>query len=106
MRASALSRFKDRGKAGGFLLLPLAILAVLVMAAAGFVSYVLWPTWPGAPIPLGAPAIPITVAGVIFDVPPAAIRVAVQRQPGPHERVDLAFLWPSLEPPLRRPTSA
>ncbi len=99
MRAQALSRLKARGKAGSFLWLPLAALAALVMAAAGFVSYVLWPTWPGAPIPLGAPAVPITVAGVLFGVPPAAIRVAVQRQPGPHERVDLVFLWPSLEPP-------
>ena len=34
-----------------------------------------------------------------FNVPPAAIRVSVQRRPGAHERVDLAFLWPSLEPP-------
>jgi hypothetical protein len=36
---------------------------------------------------------------VLFEVPPAAIRAAVQRHPGPHERVDLAFLWPSLKPP-------
>ena len=48
------------------------------------------------PISPIAPAVPITVAGVLFNVPPAAIRVAVQRQPGPHDRVDLAFLWPSL----------
>ena len=34
-----------------------------------------------------------------FNVPPAAIRVPVQRRPGAHERVDLAFVWPSLEPP-------
>jgi hypothetical protein len=39
------------------------------------------------------------VANVLFDVPPAAIRAAVQRHPGPHERVDLAFQWPSLKPP-------
>ena len=56
-----------------------------------FVSYVLWPTWPSTPTPLDAPAIPITVAGVLFDVPPAAIRAAVQRHPGQQERIDLAF---------------
>src|SRR5215472_1596072 len=39
------------------------------------------------------------VAGVAFNLPPAAIRVPVQRRPGAQERVDLAFLWPSLEPP-------
>ncbi len=51
----------------------------------------LWPRWPGPPIGPNAPALPITVAGVAFNVPPAAIRVPVQRRPGAHERVDLAF---------------
>jgi hypothetical protein len=80
-------------------MLPLACLAVLVLGAGIVVSYMLWPTCPSGPVPLGAPAMPITVANVLFDVPPAAIRAAVQRHPGPHERVDLAFLWPSLTPP-------
>ncbi len=80
------------------LLVPLALLVVLIAAAATFVSYVLWPTWP-APPAVDAPAIPVTVAGVIFNVPPAAIRAAVQRHPGAHERIDLVFLWPSLAPP-------
>ena len=59
----------------------------------------LWPTWPKVATPLDAPAVPVTVAGVLFNVPQGAIRVAVQRQPGAHERIDLAFLWPSLAPP-------
>jgi hypothetical protein len=99
MTAHAVSPLRRRRKARGFLLWPILLLVALVLAAASFVSYVLWPTWPTAPIPLDAPAVPITVAGVLFDVPPAAIRAAVQRHPGPHERVDLAFLWPSLAPP-------
>jgi len=41
----------------------------------------------------------VTVGGVLFNVPPAAIRRTVQLQPGEHERIDLAFLWPSLAPP-------
>ena len=57
------------------------------------------PTWPRPTAPLDAPAIPVTVAGVLFNVPPAAIRAAVQRHPGAHERIDLVFLWPSLAPP-------
>lgn len=81
------------------LLLLVAVLAVLIAAAATFVSYVLWPSWPKIPVVLDAPAIPVTVAGVLFDVPPAAIRVPVQRQAGAHERIDLVFLWPSLTPP-------
>ena len=90
---------RRRRRGGGLLWLPFAALAAIVIAAGCFVSYVLWPTWSGKAIPLDAPALPVTVAGVLFDVPPAAIRAAVQRQPGPHERVDLVFLWPSLEPP-------
>src|SRR5262249_56055039 len=45
------------------------------------------------------PPLPITVAGVAFNLPPAAIRVAAQRRPGAHARVDLVFLWPLLQPP-------
>jgi hypothetical protein len=81
------------------LLLALAVLAVLMAGAITFVSYVLWPTWPKSAVSLDAPAVPVTVAGVLFNVPPAAIRAAVQRQPGAHERIDLMFLWPSLAPP-------
>lgn len=81
------------------LTLPFACLILLIGAAAAFVSYVLWPSWPSAPTPLDAPAIPITVAGVLFDVPPAAIRKTVQRHPGRQDRIDLAFEWPSLAPP-------
>jgi hypothetical protein len=86
-------------KRGGFVLLPLALLLALALFAVTFVAYALWPTWPGTPAPLDAPTLPITIEGVLFEVPPAAIRAAVQRHPGPHERIDLAFLWPSLTPP-------
>jgi hypothetical protein len=81
-------------------MLPFAFIALLVVGAGIFVSFVLWPTWPSGPIPLNAPAIPITVANVLFDIPPAAIRATVQRHAGPQERIDLAFMWPSLTPPL------
>ena len=77
----------------------LASVALLMAAAGTFVSYVLWPSWPKSVVPLDAPAMPVTVAGVLFNVPPAAIRAAVQRNPGAHERIDLVFLWPSLAPP-------
>jgi hypothetical protein len=83
---------------GGLLLPPVLILIVLMVAAVAYVVYVLWPRWPGAPIALDAPEFPITIGGVAFEVPPAAVRVPVQRRPGAHERVDLAFMWPSLKP--------
>jgi hypothetical protein len=80
-------------------MLPLAVFAAIVLLAFAYIGYVLWPRWPGPPVGPDAPALPITVAGVTFNVPPAAIRVPVQRRPGAHERVDLAFVWPSLAPP-------
>ena len=96
--ARAVSRRK-KTRRGGPLWPPLAVFALLIAGMASFVAYALWPTWPRALIPRNAPALPVTVAGVLFDVPPAAIRVAVQRQSGPHERLDLVFVWPSLAPP-------
>ena len=78
---------------------PLVVVIALAVGAIAVIGYLLWPRWPGAAIAPDAPAFPITVAGVAFNVPPAAIRVKVQRRPGAHERVDLVFLWPSLEPP-------
>jgi hypothetical protein len=81
------------------LALPLIGMLTLAALAAGFIGYVLWPRWPGPPVSPDAPALPITIAGTLFNVPPAAMRVPLQRRAGAHERVDLAFLWPSLEPP-------
>src|ERR1700733_14267795 len=81
------------------LMLPLTFLSLVVVGAGIFVAFMLWPTWPGVAVPLEAPAIPTTVGGVLFDVPPAAIRNAVQRHAGPNDRIDLAFIWPSLLPP-------
>lgn len=90
---------ENRHRRTGFALLPCAALLALVVFAGSFVAYVLWPTWPDAMVSLDAPAIPVTIEGVLFEVPPGAIRASVQRHPGPHERIDLAFLWPSLPSP-------
>jgi hypothetical protein len=99
MTAQVITRYRVwRGSRGPWS--AIAIVAVLMTAAGTFVSYVLWPTWPKSGVALDAPAIPVTVAGTLFNVPPAAIRAAVQRHPGAHERIDLVFLWPSLAPPM------
>jgi hypothetical protein len=75
------------------------LLAAVLLIAAAYVAYVLWPRWPETQVTLDAPSMPIIVAGVYFNVEPAAIRMAIQRHPGTQERVDLAYLWPSLTPP-------
>ena len=79
----------------------LSILAMLGLAGAP-IAYMLWPQL--KPVSPDAPSLPITIGGVVFNVPPAAIRFKMQRRAGPQARVDLAFLWPSLEPPA--PTNA
>lgn len=94
-----------RRRIGGGPLFALALSATVIVAAATYVVSALWPRWPGTPA-AEAPALPITIAGVLFNVPPAALRVAVQRHAGAQERIDLAFMWPSLDPPdsAARPT--
>jgi hypothetical protein len=91
------ARRKRNASAG----LAFAILAlvVLIVGGAAFVALVLWPRWPATSVAPDAPALPITVGGVLFNVPPASIRVAMQRRPGAQDRLDLAFLYPSLTPP-------
>jgi hypothetical protein len=41
----------------------------------------------------------VVIGGARFNVPPQAIRAAVQRRAGAQERLDLVYLWPSLDPP-------
>jgi hypothetical protein len=99
MAAHAISHGKSGRRVAGVLMLPFAVFAAVIFAIGAFLLYVLWPSWPNVSAALDAPAVPVTVAGVLFDVPPAAIRTAVQRHPGTHERIDLVFAWPSLTPP-------
>ncbi len=98
MTVHAVPRFRLHRKSNG-LLVTIALLIVVIAAAATFVFVELRPSWPSKTVTLDAPAVPVTVAGVLFDLPAAAIRVPVQRHPGAHERIDLVFLWPSLTPP-------
>jgi hypothetical protein len=78
---------------------PLLVFGAVVLLAALYVAYILWPRWPQGPVSLNAPSLPIVVSGVTFNVEPAAIRIGVQRRPGVQQRVDLSYLWPSLVPP-------
>jgi hypothetical protein len=78
---------------------PLLLFAAVSLIAAAYVAYVLWPRWPEAQVTLDAPSLPIVVADAAFNIEPAAIRRAIQRRPGTQERIDLAYLWPSLKPP-------
>lgn len=91
---------RPRHVSGG-LVLTLALTGLMLAGAAAYVGFLLWPRWPGATASPDAPSLPITVSGVVFNVPAAAIRVAIQRRAGAQDRIDLAFAWPSLKPPAK-----
>jgi hypothetical protein len=98
-----LRRRGGRGRVSGTgTLFAVGSAAVAALAAASM--YLLRPHWVQAPAPAEAPPVPIIVAGVVFNVPPAAIRIPMQRRAGPQERIDLAYQWPQLTPPAP-PTS-
>ena len=72
--------------------------ALLASAAIAIVAYLLWPTWGVVPA-TGPDRLPVSVGDTLFNVPPAAVRMKIQRHTGPQERVDLFFDFPSLQPP-------
>jgi hypothetical protein len=77
----------------------LIMVAVTIAASAvALVAYLLWPTWVARPAG-GPDRLPVSVGATLFNVPTAAIRRKIQRHSGPQERVDLSFVFPSLEAP-------
>ncbi|WP_458760453.1 hypothetical protein ACSVBT_06545 [Afipia sp. TerB] len=79
--------------------LPLAASTVLGGCAIVAVVYLLWPTWTAGRGGSDPDSLPVTVGNTLFNVPTKAIRMRLQKRTGPQERVDLAFIFPSLEPP-------
>jgi hypothetical protein len=77
---------------------PIASGCAVAAGAVALVAWLLWPTW--EPETSIDPArLPVSVGGTLFNVPTRAVRIKVQRHSGPQERVDLGFLYPSLETP-------
>lgn len=77
---------------------PMGISSLVGAAALGVLLYLLWPTWRAA-APDDPAHLPITIGSALFNVPVKAIRMRMQRRAGPQERIDLAFAYPSLQPP-------
>jgi hypothetical protein len=73
----------------------------LLCAAIAVIIYLLWPTWQATAL-AGPKQLPITVGGMLFNVPSDAIRMRLQRRSGAQDRIDLAFAYPSLTPPERQ----
>src|SRR5260370_10143959 len=79
-------------------MIPIMAASAVTVSAIALVAYLLWPTW--GPEASSSPArLPVSIGATLFNVPNAAIRMKIQRHSGPQERVDLAFVYPSLEAP-------
>ncbi|HTQ84446.1 MAG TPA: hypothetical protein VMI47_14395, partial [Pseudolabrys sp.] len=96
MTAYTHDRGRRRRRGANPLAGPLLLFTAAAAIAIAYIAYVLWPRWPDVAVELDAPSLPITIAGVTFNIEPAAIRMTVQRRPGTQPRVDLDYLWPSL----------
>ena len=70
----------------------------LAAGAIALVAYLLWPTW-GGDASRSPARLPVSIGATLFNVPPAAIRMNIQRHTGPQERIDLSFTFPALEAP-------
>src|SRR4051812_24831175 len=71
-----------RRQGHSLLMAPFLVFLGVVAIAASYIGYVLWPRWPGVPVTLESPALPIVVGGAMFNIEPAAIRRPLQRKPG------------------------
>jgi len=79
-------------------MIPIMVGGVVTIGAIALVAYLLWPTW--GPDDSSSPArLPVSIGATLFNVPTAAIRMKIQRHSGPQERIDLSFVFPSLEAP-------
>jgi hypothetical protein len=79
-------------------MIPIVVASAIGAAAIALVAYLLWPTW-STDASSDPARLPVSVGGTLFNVPPMAIRMTIQRHSGPQERVDLNFAYPSLQVP-------
>ena len=79
-------------------MIPIVLAGAIGAAAIALVAYLLWPTW-STDASSDPARLPVSVGATLFNVPPMAIRMKIQRHSGPQERVDLNYAFPSLEVP-------
>lgn len=98
MTVFSLARSTARDWRRSSYLIPIVVAGAVTAGAIALVAYLLWPTW-SIESSSSPERLPVSIAGTLFNVPTAAIRMKIQRHSGPQERIDLNFAFPSLEPP-------
>lgn len=91
-----ISSGPSRPHARGHMLVVAASTLVGAVAVAA-ICYLLWPTWTASGTS-GPERLPVSVGNTLFNLPTESMRMKVQRHTGAQERVDLAFMYPSLAP--------
>jgi hypothetical protein len=94
--AQAIARGSRRHRRS--LMMPIILASAVAVGAIALVAYLLWPTW-GTDAASDPARLPVSIGATLFNVPPMAIRMKIQRHTGPQERVDLNFEFPSLSVP-------
>jgi hypothetical protein len=78
--------------------IPVAVASTIGTIALALIAYLLWPTW-STDVSNDPALLPISVGDTLFNVPPLAIRMKIQRHSGEQERIDLNFNYPALGVP-------
>ncbi len=78
--------------------IPIVVASTIGTIAIAMIAYLLWPTW-STDVSNDPALLPVSVGDTLFNVPPLAIRMKIQRHSGPQERIDLNFNYPTLEVP-------
>ncbi len=78
--------------------IPIVVASTIGTVAIAMIAYLLWPTW-STDVSNDPALLPVSVGDTLFNVPPLAIRMKIQRHSGPQERIDLNFNYPTLEVP-------
>jgi len=94
--AQHIARDTRKDPRGHMILIMVA--GTITIGAIALVAFLLWPTW-GSDASSGPARLPVSIGATLFNVPTTAVRMKIQRHSGPQERVDLSFMFPSLEPP-------
>ena len=94
--AQHIARDTRKDPRGHMILIMVA--GTITIGAIALVAFLLWPTW-GSDPSSGPARLPVSIGATLFNVPTTAVRMKIQRHSGPQERVDLGFMFPSLEPP-------